>query len=98
MSIDNATPEEWDNVSKPKTAVGKMFTGYPSHDPVTKPSHYNKGGIEAIDYIKQQLGSDFKYYCAGNVMKYMHRYSYKNGIEDCKKAKVYLEWLIEELK
>ena len=41
---------------------------------------------------------DFKHYCAGNVMKYLHRYSYKNGVEDLRKAGVYLEWLIAEVE
>jgi hypothetical protein len=30
-------------------------------------------------------------------MKYVHRFKYKNGLEDLKKAKVYLDWLIEDL-
>ena len=31
-------------------------------------------------------------------MKYLHRFRYKNGVEDVKKARVYLDWLIEELR
>lgn len=93
MSIDDATPQEWDRVSK--TATGKTY--YPNQfNTVSKPEHYNKGGVEAIDYIKQQLGPGFGDYCAGNVMKYIHRYKYKNGVEDLKKASVYLQWLIED--
>jgi len=95
MSIDDATPEEWDK-ARPKTITGKLFHPEDKHHPVTKPQHYNKGGIEAIDYIKQQLGPGFGDYCAGNVMKYLHRFKYKNGIEDLKKAQVYLSWLIED--
>ena len=64
---------------------------------VDKPPHYNQGGIEAIDYIKQQLGDGFVEYCEGNVMKYLHRWRYKNGIEDLKKAEWYLERMIEKL-
>jgi len=30
-------------------------------------------------------------------MKYIHRYRYKNGVEDLKKAGVYLDWLIKEV-
>ena len=66
-------------------------------DVIDKPEHYNKGGIEAIDYIKQQLGKDFSAYCEGNVHKYIHRYKYKNGVEDLRKARVYLEWLIQSV-
>ena len=90
MSIDNATPKEWDEVAKPEKKWIKV-------DVVDKPEHYNKGGIEAIDYIKQQLGDDFSAYCEGNVHKYIHRYKYKNGVEDLRKARVYLEWLIKSM-
>tara|TARA_Y100000361_G_scaffold139243_1_gene142141 strand:+ start:180 stop:479 length:300 start_codon:yes stop_codon:yes gene_type:complete len=97
MSINDATPEEWNKASK-TTVSGKLYHPQDQHpDPVTKPDHYNKGGIEAIDYIRQQLGPEFQFYCAGNVMKYLHRFRYKNGVEDVKKARVYLDWLIEEL-
>ena len=54
--------------------------------------------MECIDYIRQQLGENFKYYCEGNVHKYIHRYGYKGQpIEDLMKGKQYLEWLIEEI-
>lgn len=70
----------------------------PRFDLVDKPAHYNNGGIEAIDYIKQQLGHDgFIAYCEGNVIKYGHRWRYKNGVEDLKKKKWYLERMIEEV-
>ena len=70
----------------------------PRFDPVDKPAHYNNGGIEAIDYIKQQLGHDgFIAYCEGNVIKYGHRWRYKNGVEDLRKKKWYLERMIEEV-
>lgn len=65
-------------------------------DPIEKPSHYTAGGIECIDYIRSCLGAvAFQGYCAGNVIKYVHRYRHKNGLEDLKKARVYLNWLIE---
>ena len=35
---------------------------------------------------------------AGNVLKYLLRYPYKNGVEDLEKAKHYLEYLIEKEK
>ena len=65
-------------------------------DPVSKPSHYNQYGIEAIDSIRASLGPvGFQAYCKGNVIKYLWRYEYKNGIEDLKKAQVYLNWMVE---
>ena len=64
---------------------------------INKPPHYNKGGIEAIDYIKQQLGSGFKGYLEGNVLKYIHRHKYKgNAKQDLEKARWYLDRLIQE--
>ena len=35
-------------------------------------------------------------YYEGNVLKYLLRWRYKNGLEDLKKAKHYLEYLIEK--
>lgn len=65
------------------------------HDVVNSPNHYTAGGIETIDYIKAKMTSDqFAGYCTGNILKYISRYPFKNGVEDLEKAKVYLEWLI----
>lgn len=68
---------------------------YVAPNNVNSPSHYTAGGIETIDYIKAKMTSDqFAGYCTGNILKYISRYPFKNGVEDLKKAKVYLEWLI----
>ena len=48
-------------------------------DLVNHPPHYNKGGVEAIDYIKQQLGKDFPAYLEGSAIKYIHRHRYKDA-------------------
>ena len=66
-------------------------------DDVNYPQHYNEGGIEAIDAIKASMSSlEFKGYLKGNALKYMWRYTYKdNPVEDLRKAKWYLEKLIE---
>lgn len=66
------------------------------NDNIEHPPHYTFGKIEVIDYIKDKLtGAQFEGYCIGNVLKYISRYRHKNGIEDLKKAKVYLDWAIE---
>ena len=66
---------------------------------VEAPAHYNEGGIECVDYIRQQLGKEgFIAYCEGNVIKYHHRYKYKGGVEDLKKARKYQEWMMEALE
>lgn len=69
----------------------------PKPDNVHSPSHYNTGGsIECIDYIKDFLTEEeYIGYLRGNIAKYLHRWRYKNGLEDLEKAKVYLGWLID---
>ena len=64
-------------------------------DMVNQPPHYNQFGIECIEAIKASLGDEFPAYCKGNVIKYLWRYKYKNGLEDLKKAQVYLGWMID---
>ena len=72
-----------------------VITEIPLVSNVEHPSHYNQDGIECIEAIKASLGKDFPAYCKGNVMKYLWRYKYKNGLEDLKKAQVYLNWMVE---
>lgn len=69
----------------------------PEYDPVKKPKHYCKGGVECLDAIKAALGDKYEGFLAGNVLKYVYRYPDKNGVEDCKKARFYLDKLIEVL-
>tara|TARA_R100001082_G_scaffold85147_1_gene51676 strand:+ start:693 stop:968 length:276 start_codon:yes stop_codon:yes gene_type:complete len=66
-----------------------------SDDMVNHPPHYNQYGVECIEALKSACGEGFEYYLQGNVMKYLWRYRYKNGIEDLKKANWYLELLME---
>ena len=67
-------------------------------DMVNKPPHYNASGIECIDAIAAALGDGFEFYLQGNIMKYLWRYRYKNGTEDLKKARWYLDRLITEVE
>ena len=60
----------------------------------TNPSYYGYGEdgvVECIDYIDSHA-FDF---LEGNVIKYVTRYENKNGLEDLKKAKWYLDRLIK---
>lgn len=68
----------------------------PNDDMVNHPPHYNQYGVECIDALRAATGEGFEYYLQGNVMKYLWRYRYKNGVEDLKKANWYLELLIAE--
>lgn len=68
-------------------------------DAVNHPSHYTRGGIECIEAIRASMTPEaFQGYCKGNVMKYIWRASLKNGVEDLKKAQVYLGWMIESME
>ncbi len=70
-------------------------------DPVKKPSHYQgRFGLEAVDVIKNFAASpeyEEGFYW-GNAIKYMLRWHSKNGLEDLKKARQNLDWLIEVLE
>lgn len=76
--------------------VGNNADGNGDHsDPVNSPSHY-VGKIECIDYLRDKLTpEEFTGFCMGNVLKYSSRWRKKDGVQDLKKAKVYLEWAIE---
>jgi hypothetical protein len=64
-------------------------------DLVNHPAHYNAADIECIDAIRAATDEGFEYYLQGNIMKYLWRYRYKNGIQDLEKAQWYLTKLIE---
>lgn len=69
-----------------------------NNDNVNHPNHYLHGKIETIEIIKDITGEGFEGYLAGNVLKYISRYKYKNGVEDIKKALWYMNRLIKELE
>lgn len=72
-----------------------------SKEMVDHPSHYqSKTGLEAWDVI-EAFTSDLngvEAFDTGNVLKYMCRWKGKNGLEDLKKAKRYLEHLIDHVE
>jgi len=73
-------------------------TGERMTDVVNNPVHYNVGGIEAIEAIMAATNEQAEGYLQGNIMKYIWRYRYKNGLEDLQKAQWYLNKLIEVYK
>lgn len=58
---------------------------------IEHPTHYNQGNIEVWDYIWDHK-LDF---LEGNIVKYVSRWKHKNGVKDLKKAKQYLDKLID---
>lgn len=68
-------------------------------DNVNKPKHYELDGLEGIevkDVIRSVLGDNITSFYIGNVIKYVLRYKKKNGVEDLKKARLYLDWAIAD--
>lgn len=70
-------------------------------DMVNHPPHYkSETGLEAIDVI-EAFTFDLKGIEAtdtGNILKYMCRWKGKNGLEDLKKARWYLDHLINHVE
>lgn len=64
---------------------------------INHPDHYNAGGLEVIDVIKAftEGMESSEAFAAGNAIKYICRYKKKNGVEDLRKAKWYIDYLID---
>lgn len=64
------------------------------------PAHYKQGKVECIDAIESATvhKTGLEAFCVGNVIKYCWRYEAKNGLEDVKKAQLYLNKLIYYLE
>lgn len=99
MSIDKITPKQWDEANKIINDIGPGKSE-DQEDMVNKPPHYNQGTLEAIDYIKQQLGPlGYRSYLEGTAIKYLHRFKYKtSNIQDLEKCVWYIRRLIKELE
>lgn len=80
-SLDSATPEQWDKVSKPQH--------YRSH-------HDEYPDLECIDAIQASMPPEqFAAYLKGSAMKYLWRYENKGEpVNDLRKARTFIEFLI----
>jgi hypothetical protein len=69
------------------------------HDSVNHPAHYTAGKVECIDAIEAATTglSGGQAYNTGAAIKYLWRWSRKNGKEDLKKARWHIDWLIGEV-
>ncbi len=69
-------------------------------DNVNNPEHYTYGKFECIEVIHEltQDLAGIQAFALGNTIKYLWRFTRKNGVEDLEKAKWYLEGLIKEFK
>lgn len=63
-----------------------------------KPAHYDTG-IDTIAFMRANCPPEqVEGFLRGNALKYLQRYPKKNGVDDLRKAKHYVEMLIEELE
>lgn len=64
------------------------------------PDHYKQGKVECIEALEAATTNKkgIEAVCTANIIKYLWRYEEKNGLEDVKKAKWYLEKLIKTLE
>ena len=64
------------------------------------PDHYKVGGIETIEYMKAKSSPDeFHGHLRLTALKYLSRYGHKDStLQELKKAKWYLDRLIQELE
>lgn len=65
-------------------------------DNINHPKHYELDKIECIDAMEMTQGRGaVMSFCLCNAFKYLWRHNRKNGLEDIKKAKWYLDKYIE---
>lgn len=74
-------------------------------DKAIYPKHYQRAALpECQELIKGLLSdysdilNEFELFCLGNVIKYIYRAPYKNKRRDLEKAKVYMDWLTENVE
>ena len=97
-------PQDWREViddTKQSTYISNKTTikkGIPKDN--INPNHYKTGKIECIDALEAATvnKTGLEAVCTANIIKYLWRYENKNGIEDIRKAKWYIEKLIKYLE
>ena len=81
MSINEATPNEWDSLNKLTKALDKQIGG----------EHYRKFVIQPAEFCyKNNIP-----YLEATAIKYLCRWKDKGGIQDLEKAKHFIQLLIE---
>lgn len=68
-------------------------------DIINHPPHYTGGKVECIDALEAATENltGIEAICTANAIKYLWRWRHKNGVEDLKKARWYLDRLITRL-
>lgn len=70
------------------------------NDNVNAPNHYKGNhGLETIEVMQNFMTQQqLEGWYLGNALKYLTRHQNKNGLEDLKKARKNLDWLIAALE
>ena len=81
-----------DRMTEPYVVLGKD-----EHDVITIPKHHQGSqGLEVSEAHKKFLAEEaLRRYYQGSILKYLLHYRKKNGLEDLKKARKHLDWLIK---
>ena len=102
---DQLSPEGVRGCTKAKYYLDELIIYCENHgekipeDNNLKPKYYNKGKIEVIDILEDQLSKEeLKGFYLGMVIRYLTRERKKNGLEDLLKAKYYLDRFITNLE
>ena len=68
-----------------------------AYDAVNRPNYYNKGGIECIAAVKAAVSNlqGVEAHATASAIQYLWRWREKNGVEDLRKARWFLDLLIE---
>jgi hypothetical protein len=91
ISIPTAGTTAFEELARMENNV--TIESAPDNDP-TNPDHYQQYAIQPIDFI---MLNNLPFWMA-NVIKYIMREERKNGIEDLKKAKKYIDFRINQLE
>lgn len=90
LTVQTKIHNPWDT-GRPETGVAQQPTPSRANDTQVAGDHYKQFKHETWDVILDWgLG-----YLDGNAVKYLSRWRHKNGIEDLKKARHYIDKLIE---
>ena len=89
--IDRTPNKVVDIIPTPKEFAETLSKAVKATDVQVGGGHYKHFEIQPIEFtVKNKLG-----FCEGNIIKYVCRHKFKNGLEDLKKAKHYIDLLIE---
>ena len=90
LTVQTKIHNPWDT-GRPETGVAQQPASPRANDTQVAGNHYKQFQIEPWDAIVDWgLG-----YLDGNAVKYLSRWRHKNGIEDLKKARHYIDKLLE---